>query len=92
VKADGDLSNYVPDFLVKTTDGTVWIVETKGREELELPRKMSRLRQWCEDAIRGSRAEGGSAYRFVYVDQAGFEAHRPQDFAGLVQMYRDYQS
>lgn len=29
VKTDGDLSNYVPDFLVKTTDGTVWIVETK---------------------------------------------------------------
>ena len=35
VKADGDLSNYVPDFLVKTTDGAVWIVETKGREEMD---------------------------------------------------------
>ena len=30
VKADGDLSNYTPDFIVRTTDGTVWIVETKG--------------------------------------------------------------
>jgi len=29
VRADGDLSNYVPDFLVKTGDGTVWIIETK---------------------------------------------------------------
>src|SRR5205814_5252243 len=29
VKSDGDLSNYTPDFLVKTRDGTIWIVETK---------------------------------------------------------------
>src|SRR5690606_4248317 len=39
VRADGDLSTYTPDFLVRTTDGTVWIVETKGREERDLPQK-----------------------------------------------------
>src|SRR5208283_650789 len=50
VKADGDLSTYTPDFIIRTTDGTVWIVETKGRAELDLPRKMERLRQWCADA------------------------------------------
>ena len=59
VKANGDLSNYVPDFIVKTTDGTVWIIETKGREEIDLPQKMKRLRPWCEDATAASRAEGG---------------------------------
>ena len=92
VKADGDLSNYVPDFLVKTTDGTVWIVETKGREEIDLPKKMARLKQWCGDATSASRAEGGPCYRFVYVDQAGFETHRPQDFAGLLAGFSAYQS
>ena len=92
MKADGDLSNYVPDFLVKTTDGTVWIVETKGREELDLPRKMARLKQWCADATSASRAEGGPEYRFVYVDQKGFEAHPAGHFAGLIQMFRDYQT
>ncbi len=92
VKADGDLSTYTPDFIVKTTDGTVWIVETKGREELDLPQKMARLKQWCADATRASRAEGGPEYRFVYVDQEGFETHRPTHFAGLVQAFRDYQS
>jgi len=91
VKANGDLSNYVPDFLVKTTDGTVWIVETKGREELDLPQKMKRLRQWCEDATQASRAEGGPAYRFVYVDQPGFEQHKPAVFAALATAFRDYQ-
>ena len=54
VKANGDLSTYTPDFIVRTTDGTVWIVETKGREELDLPQKMARLRQWCEDATAAS--------------------------------------
>ena len=92
VKADGDLSNYVPDFIVKTNDGTVWIVETKGREEIDLPRKMTRLRQWCEDVTRASRTEGGPEYRFVYVDQKGFEAHAAGHFAALIQMFRDYQS
>ena len=30
VKANGELSTYTPDFIVRTTDGGVWIVETKG--------------------------------------------------------------
>jgi type III restriction enzyme len=91
VKADGDLSNYVPDFMVKTTEGTVWIVETKGREERDLPQKMARLRQWCADATSASQAEGGSAYRFVYVDQQGFERNPPNNFAGLATSFRDFQ-
>ena len=41
VKADGDLSTYTPDFIVRTTDGVIWIVETKGRQELDLPQKMA---------------------------------------------------
>jgi type III restriction enzyme len=92
VRADGDLSNYVPDFIVKTTDGTVWIVETKGRTELDLPQKMARLRQWCADATSASGAEGGPAYRFVYVDEQGYDRNPPKNFAGLVQMFLDYQS
>ena len=92
VKADGDLSNYVPDFFVKTTDGTVWIVETKGRAELDLPQKMARLRLWCTDATAASQAEGGSAYRFVYVDQKGYERNPPKNFAGLVAAFTEFQS
>ncbi|MHB8471540.1 MAG: DEAD/DEAH box helicase [Gammaproteobacteria bacterium] len=92
VKANGDLSNYTPDFLVKTTDGTVWIVETKGREEIDLPQKMNRLRQWCEDATQASHAEEGPCYRFVYVDQDGYERNRPQNLAALVASFTEYQT
>jgi len=92
VRANGELSNYVPDFLIKTTDGAIWIVETKGREELDLPQKMARLRQWCEDATAASVEEGGPRYRFVYVDQPGFERQPPTSFAALVAGFVEYQA
>ncbi|MHB1090198.1 MAG: PDDEXK family nuclease, partial [Ilumatobacteraceae bacterium] len=91
VKADGDLSNYVPDFIVKTSDDTIWIIETKGREERDLPQKMTRLRQWCADATSASQTESGSTYRFVYVDQEGYERNPPQTFASLVASFTEYQ-
>lgn len=91
VKANGELSTYTPDFLVRTTDGRVWIVETKGREELDVPQKMHRLRQWCIDATEASREEGGTLYGFVYVDQESFTTHKPNSFAGLVTAFREYQ-
>jgi len=92
VKTDGDLSHYIPDFIVRTADGRVWIVETKGRAELDLPQKMKRLAQWCADATTASQAENGPAYGFVYVDQEGFERHTPHDFAGLAAAFREFQT
>lgn len=92
VKADGDLSNYTPDFIVRTTDGIVWIVETKGREEIDLPQKMARLRQWCIDATAASTSDGGTQYRFVFVDQRSFERQPPKTFAGLAAGFTEYQS
>lgn len=92
VRADGDLSTYTPDFIVRTSDGQVWIVETKGREELDIPQKMARLKQWCADATAASKDQDGTAYGFVYVDQDGFEKHPPKTFAGLLAAFREYQS
>lgn len=90
MRADGDLSNYTPDFIVRTTDGTVWIVETKGRQELDLPQKMARLKQWCEDATVAE--ESGQRYDFVFVDQAGFEKHQPGTFAALAASFTEYKN
>ena len=95
VKADGDLSNYIPDFIVRTVDGTVWIVETKGRAELDLPQKMARLRQWCADATAAEASETGTSskrYDFVFVDQVGFEKHNPGTFAALAASFTDYRA
>ena len=93
VKSNGDLSNYVPDFFVRMTDGTVWLVETKGRAELDLPQKMARLRQWCADATAAEAAEGGSKsphYDFVFVDENGYEKHKPKTFASLAASFTEY--
>src|SRR5665213_898469 len=81
VKANGDLSNYTPDFIVRTSDGLVWLGETKGRAELDLPQKMARLKQWCGDATAAE--ENGRRYDFVFVDQTSFEKHAPKNFAAL---------
>jgi type III restriction enzyme len=95
VKANGDLANYVPDFIVRDTGGTIWLVETKGREELDLPQKMARLKQWCADATSAEAAEGGTPgqrYDFVFVDQTSFEKHPPKTFAALVASFTEYKA
>jgi type III restriction enzyme len=90
VKANGDLSNYVPDFLVRDANGSIWIIETKGREELDLPQKMARLRQWCEDATTAD--ENGTRYDFIYVDQASFVKHTPITLADLIVSFTEYKA
>lgn len=88
VKVDGDLSTYTPDFIVRTIDSIVWLVETKGREELDLPQKMARLKLWCVDATAAEESQ--QRYDFVFVDQAGFEKHTPHTFAALVASFTEY--
>ena len=94
VRADGGLSSYTPDFLVRDTAGKIWIIETKGREELDLPQKMARLRQWCGDAAAAMRAEENApvGYDFLYVDEASFKKHRPKALADLVASFMEYKS
>ena len=88
-QADG--STYTPDFLVKDTDGGIWIIETKGREELDLPQKMARLRQWCGDATEACREDGGIPFRFLYVDQEGFTRHATKTLQALASSFTEYQ-
>ena len=89
VKADGDISNYYPDFIVKLTDGRVVIVETKGQQDLDVPLKMARLRQWCEDI---NKVQTETDFGFVFVDDAGFEKYQPKTFVDLFAAFREYRT
>ena len=89
INADGDISNYYPDFIVKLTDGQIIVVETKGREDLDVPRKMQRLSQWCEDA---NRIATEVIYDFVYVDQESFDVYTPQTFQQLLDGFTEYKT
>jgi len=87
VNADGDISNYYPDFFVKMANNRVIIVETKGQEDLDVPKKMDRLKQWCGDI---NRVQSDIAYDFVFVDQESFKKYNPQNFGELMDGFRDY--
>jgi type III restriction enzyme len=87
VNADGNISNYYPDFLVKLTDGRIVVVETKGQADLDVPLKMNRLRQWCMD-INGIQSD--VTYDFLYVDEEGFRRYEPKSFKDLIAGFQEY--
>jgi type III restriction enzyme len=87
VKDDGNISNYYPDFIVKLTDGRVVIVETKGQADLDVPPKMRRLAQWCEDI---NRVQSDVTYDFVYVDDVSFDTYKPTTFKSVIDGFREY--
>ncbi len=88
VNADGDISNYYPDFFVKVNSNEIYIVETKGQEDLDVPLKMARLKQWCDDI---NQAQEAVRYAFVFVDEEGFKKYQPKSFAAVVKSFREYQ-
>lgn len=87
VNADGDISNYYPDFIVKLPGNKIVIVETKGQEDLDVPLKMARLKQWCEDI---NAVQQDIVFDFVFVDQENFEKYTPKNFKDLAQCFTEY--
>ena len=87
VNADGDISNYYPDFIVKLTDGSVVVIETKGLEDLDVPLKMARLSQWCEDV---NNISSDVSYDFVFVDEESFRLYLPTTFQQLLDGFTEY--
>lgn len=87
VNEGGDISNYYPDFMVKLSDRRIVIVETKGQEDLDVPLKMARLSQWCEDL---NRVQADMAFDFVYVDEESFEKYKPTSFRQLLEGFKEY--
>ena len=87
VNADGDISNYYPDFFVKLSPKRIVIIETKGLEDLDVPLKMARLRQWCADI---NQAQSDVVYDFVYVDQESFDKYKPTTFKQVLAGFTAY--
>lgn len=75
VNAQGQLANYYPDFLVKADSQTVYIVETKGLEDVDTARKWKRLVRWCEDASEMDLNE--RLFTPLYVTQENFQQYAP---------------
>jgi len=82
--ADGDIRDYYPDFIVKRNQKEVYIVETKGQEDLDVPLKLDRLIQWCEDI---NKKQNKIIYHWLYVEQEKFEKYNPNDFSSLIKVF-----
>ena len=89
VNHEGGISNYYPDFVVHLDNGERFVVETKGAENLDDPRKIERLRNWCEDATRST----GKSYRHLYVRQEDWDGLglTPNSFAEIVTVFKDFE-
>jgi type III restriction enzyme len=67
---DGNIREYYPDFFVKTQPNTFYIVETKGREDLDDLRKIQRLYNWCKDI---NKTQKEYTYNPIYIKQEKWE-------------------
>ena len=64
-------------FFVKKNNKTVYIIETKGREEEDDKLKFERLQKWCKDVnSRQSRVE----YKALYIKQEEWEKYKLKSF------------
>ncbi|MDP2812383.1 MAG: DEAD/DEAH box helicase family protein [bacterium] len=84
--ASGAISSYYPDFFVKTDKKTIYIIETKGREDLDDIEKIKRLEQWCEDA---STRQKKNVYKMLYVRQEEWDKYKPQSFKQLAETFKN---
>lgn len=87
VNADGTISHYYPDFVVKPDENELWVVETKGLEDLDVLPKWLRLKQWCEDATRLDPA--GRTFQPMFVTQNDFEECKPASWAQAASFFKD---
>lgn len=86
VRANGQLSTYAPDFILRDDKGGMFLVETKGREDADVPRKARAAVAWCEAASKqGGDGQGACAkWSYVFIPQNAIEAMSGGSWPDLV--------
>jgi len=75
-----NIRNYFPDFIAVTDDGTKWVIETKGREDIDVRLKDNAAISWCENASELTE----DTWQYIKVPQKEFEALRPDGFDEMI--------
>ena len=78
----GSLRYYEPDFVTLINDGTHYIVETKGLEDVNVANKDRAARLWCENTT----ALTGMPWAYLKVLQTAYEKLQPTTFSEIVVM------
>ena len=87
LKSSGAVGTYYPDFVVVqiVDEGHVnWIIETKGREDVEVAAKDAQMARWCREVSGVS----GYKWRYLKVPQVIFDT---RSFASLADLVRNVQ-
>lgn len=74
-----NIRNYFPDFIAISEDKISWIIETKGREDVEVQLKDNAAVNWCNSATQLT----GENWRYIKVLQKEFEQLHPESFEEL---------
>jgi type III restriction enzyme len=84
---DGNIREYYPDFFVKTDSNTFFIIEAKGRQDLDDIRKIKRLAIWCKDI---NTAQKEYTYTPVYVKQEKWEEVKNdlKSFSDVIKIFK----
>jgi type III restriction enzyme len=78
--ARGNLRYYEPDFVAVTEDGTHYLIETKGREDVDVAHKDRATRLWCENATQLT----STPWSYLKVPQTEYASLQPTQFADLL--------
>jgi len=82
--ATGEISNFFPDFIIKKSEKEMYIVETKGREDLDDPLKIKRLAQWCEDI---NQNQNKVKFNWLYIKEDEFKKDKIRSFNDLIKLF-----
>lgn len=74
-----NIRNYFPDFIAVLENGSHWIIETKGREDIEVKLKDYAASNWCNSASELT----GTQWKYLKVLQKDFDSLHPDDFTEL---------
>ncbi|MDA3949473.1 MAG: DEAD/DEAH box helicase family protein [Spirochaeta sp.] len=78
IAGSGMLAFYTPDFIIRTSDGTYYLVETKGREDRDVPRKARAAVAWCESA-----SQTGTKWEYLYVQEEVYKRSTANEISAL---------
>ncbi|MBA2279606.1 DEAD/DEAH box helicase family protein [Candidatus Saccharibacteria bacterium] len=84
--SEGFIAVYYPDFFVKTNPKTVFIIETKGREDDDAKLKFERLKKWCEDV---NSRQSKMTYKALYVKQTEWNKDRLKSFDEVIRVFEE---
>jgi type III restriction enzyme len=76
----GNLRFYEPDFVVLTSDGTHYIAETKGLEDINVANKDRAAQLWCENTTKLI----SKPWAYVKILQTAYKQLQPTRFEDLL--------